>query len=504
MKKIFLALAVIGGLLTSCDMDKSAFGALDDETAIRQLSDVESYSNQLYNSLRGKTAGEWLILPEVQMDYFHGLINNGNNGGMFANANILSSDQDIESMWASMYSTIASANYIIEKIEGLQSQEMDETTALKMNRHYGEALFTRAFCYVWLADHFCQNYSEEAADTKALGLPLVTKYHPSSDRSSYPSRSTLKETFKLIDDDLAKAHEALLAYKAVEAPTQNDAYLNVYTVAALQARVALLKGDNATALAKAKEVIDSKVYALTSIADYANLWTIDQGTEVIFRPFMSNTELGSSSSSAWYLTDNEQSAYYIPTFEVLNMYESGDIRFSAFFTIYTNLQVNGESYQCYVFNKFPGNESLKTGTQRNFVNMTKPFRLSEMYLIAAEASAKNDPATANKYLNEFLKNRIIGYTDQNYSGADLINRIKDERKKEFIGEGYRMSDLRRWNQGFARDAEHLENPALNDIIIERGSDVSYSADDYRFVWPIPATEMQSNPQLDGQQNPGYK
>ena len=32
---------------------------------------------------------------------------------------------------------------------------------------------------------------------------------------------------------------------------------------------------------------------------------------------------------------------------------------------------------------------------------------------------------------------------------------------------------------------------------------TFSADDYRFTWPIPQAEMDVNPQLRGQQNPGY-
>lgn len=36
-----------------------------------------------------------------------------------------------------------------------------------------------------------------------------------------------------------------------------------------------------------------------------------------------------------------------------------------------------------------------------------------------------------------------------------------------------------------------------------GMNLKYDADDYRFVWPIPKDEIDSNPQLKNQQNPGY-
>lgn len=183
------------------------------------------------------------------------------------------------------------------------------------------------------------------------------------------------------------------------------------------------------------------------------------------------------------------------------MYDDNDIRFDAFFTIYKSLQVDGQPYAAYVFNKFPGNEALKTGTQRNFCNMMKPFRLSEMYLIAAEtASSDNDAAN---YLHALRAKRIVGYENEVLSGNALVSAIRAERFKELVGEGFRMSDLRRWHLGFSRNPEHPENPSLVDVITSIGLNVTYTADDYRYVWPIPSAEIQTNPQLDGQQNPGY-
>ena len=281
MKKIFLALLLAGGLFTSCDMDLRPSDTLDDQTAIQNINDCLKFRNGLYTSMRSITAGAWINNQEIQMDVFQGVIGNGNQVGTFANGNILSSDQSIESMWSSIYSVINSANYIIEKMETLAGEYSDaQLTELK--RYEGEARFVRAYCYYWLADHFCQTYSTDKGETAALGLPLVTKYHPTSDRGSYPSRSTQNETYALIASDLDYALTALLAYEATgKVPTANSHYLSSYTVLALQARIALLKGEYTTALSKAEEVIASNIYSLTTINDYAKLWSEDEGTEVI-------------------------------------------------------------------------------------------------------------------------------------------------------------------------------------------------------------------------------
>lgn len=506
MKKIFITLLLAGGLFTSCDMDLQPHDTLDDQTAIQNINDCLKFRNGLYSSMRGLTAGSWINTQEIQMDIFQGVIGNGNQVGTFANGNILSSDQTVESMWSSIYSVINSANYIIEKMETLEG-EYSEAQLMELKRYEGEARFVRAYCYYWLVDHFCQTYSADKGETAALGLPLVTKYHPTSDRASYPSRSTQNETYALIASDLDFALAVLQDYEAAgNAPVANSHYLSSYAVLALQSRIALLKGEYTVALSKAEAVIAGP-YSLTSIDDYAKLWSNDEGTEVIFRPFMSASELGSS-TGGYFLSDNEESAWYIPTEDMLSLYdEENDVRFSTFFTVYEGLQSNGLTLQAYVFNKYPGNESLKTGTQRNFVNMMKPFRLSELYLIAAEsAAAIGDAANvtkANLYLNTLRANRIVNYENVNLTASALTQGIRTERLKELIGEGFRLSDLRRWNIGFTRNGSYPRNPDVENIFVTSGKNMSYQAGDYRFIWPIPATEMQSNPQLAGQQNPGY-
>ena len=509
MKKIYFALVLAGGLLSSCDMDKKPYGSLDDQTAVQTLNDCFRFRNGLYSSMRGITAGAWINTQEIQMDLYQGVNGNGNQVGNFANGTFLSSEQDIEGFWSSIYAIINKANYVIEKMEAIEAGGTFSEADLKtMKRYDGESRFVRAYCYFWLVDHFCQAYSTSNAQTPAMGVPIVTKYYPTADRSIYPGRSTLDEAYKLISDDLEIAYSALKDYESQSAenvPVPNSAYLTSYTVNALQARIALAKGEYSVALSKAESVITSNIYELTGIDKYINLWIKDEGTEVLFRPFMASTELGSSTGGSYFLSANEESAWYVPTQSMLLMYGEGDVRFDAFFKVYKNLKSGGESVAVYVFNKFPGNESLKTGAQPNFMNMMKPFRLSELYLIAAEAAANtNDATKANKYLNDLRARRIAKYQAETLSGNALMQAIKTERLKELIGEGFRLSDLRRWGEGFVRDASYSEiNPAVEDIFVAAGRNVTYQAGDYRFVWPIPASEIQANPQLDGQQNPGY-
>ncbi|MCH5219338.1 MAG: RagB/SusD family nutrient uptake outer membrane protein [Muribaculaceae bacterium] len=507
MKKTSILLSIAAGFLfASCDMDLAPIGSLDDENAIESPSDLLKDRNGIYNNIRSVCTGSFIYLSDLQMDQFMGLIINGNRNGIIAHGNILSNNSDIESIWASYYSCIADANYLLGRAEILlEKGGWTQEEVLDINRYIGETKFARAYYYYQLIDRFSASYTSANANQEASGVPLVTVFNPTGDIASYPGRSTQAEVYALIDQDLADAYEALKAYEAVDNSQLQPmaVYVNTNVITAFQARLALLRQDWPTAIAKANEIINCGVYSLATTANYAQMWTDDYSDELIFRPISTNNELGISSIGGAYISATLTQADYIPTAEVYSSYLSTDVRRSAFFKA-RSLDANGTSYQCYCFNKFPGNTALYTSNVNNLLNMGKPFRLSEMYLILAEASYENgDEPTANSALNTLRSNRINRYAETTYTGLDLRDQIRTERAKELIGEGFRLSDLRRWKLGFTRDGSYPLNPVVTAIFNVVDMQVTYTSDDYRYVWPIPSTEIENNPQLKGQQNPGY-
>lgn len=175
------------------------------------------------------------------------------------------------------------------------------------------------------------------------------------------------------------------------------------------------------------------------------MWANDNSTEIIFMPFESSPqEIGSAIGSLWlstYLTQSD----YVPTFACYDMYTARDARRASYFDT-RDLVFEGVTVPTICFYKYPGNPDLQEVQGKpNYVNKAKAFRLSETYLILAEASYElGDEATANSALDAIRKARINRYRSETFSGITLRDEIRLERTRELIGEGFRMGDLRRW------------------------------------------------------------
>ena len=263
-------------------------------------------------------------------------------------------------------------------------------------------------------------------------------------------------------------------------------------------------------------------YSLATTSTYKTMWTDDRSTEIIFMPFESTNELGNAIGGTWL--NNGQGADYILSATFLKeLMAAGmttgmvknykDVRFGAF-VLDKELTTPFGNILAPCFNKFPGNKTLQTTGESNYVNKPKVFRLSEMYFIAAEAAChQGNEAKANELMKTYMRNRINYGANEGYqdlSGDELFKFVCTQKSLEFAGEGFRMSDLRRWKIGFKRieGADYNINSKADYtgvalILTPAGLRVNYEDDDHRYTWPIPSTEITSNPQIRGQQNPGY-
>lgn len=526
MKKIFLFAALaVSALLSSCEMELEPEGAIKQEEAIVNPVNSRYYRNGLYLSFRGLCMGALNNYTEVQMDNFQALAPTyGNNLGNIFKGDFTSATSDFAGAFSIFYSQIADVNFYLPRLQKLiDSDEWSRQDHLKMVRYRGEAHFFRAYSYFQLVQFFCQDYSDANKNNPASGVPLVTEYNPTTDRSVYPGRSTLAESYKLILEDLDQAEADLTAAEASmnsrddeykELLHSGSPYVNTHVITAFRARIALAMGQKELAAQYAQEVIDCGLYELSSPEGYYRMWRVSPGSfsagsdtrnpEIIMMAMVTGTEAEAmGQTNSLYYAYNGSTAMYVPSNNVLSMFNDSDVRKQIYFrTEYIDL--NGTFLPIQIFSKFIGLQAFYGSSASRGCQIAYPFRLAEMYLIVAECGGSN--SVRNNALKALREAR--GFTSRNYPDDRLDAQVRLERNRELIGEGFRLNDLRRYGEGFTRDnSTTVPNFPLDNFgtlyFVQGASDLSYTPDDHRFVWPIPSEEIQVNPQIVGQQNPGY-
>lgn len=506
MKKI-LSLILVVLLAYSCDLTKMPQGSISSDNALTSLDDARKFRTDMYLEIRDYlSSGYPVYIQELMTDSFHASIMFGNRNGEYYKWEYTSTFGYVEEIWSSAYYNVTLANFLENGIGKLmQSGEVTESDKKELDVILGEAAFLKAFSMFTLVQLYCQNYNPATA-ASAMGLMLIdAPVESPGDITSYVGRSSLADTYTYIENSLAVAESKLASVPGQIA----SVYLTKDAVTALKARVALTKGDYATAANNASALIESGKYPLIdNLEDFNALWTNDSGEECIVQYWAGYGEGSLPESNNYdyieYSTSGTYSPNYIPEQWIIDAFDAEDIRFQCWFK---ELDVTYGSItgNVYVFFKYPGNPELNSSgaAVSNYINKVKAFRIAEQYLIAAEAYAQSgNTAQANKYLNTLRSKRIPGYVETNYSGAELMSQIKGERAKELFGEGFRFTDLKRWNEGFAR-SEAQDDQIINNAGSANTEFLAKSANDPKWLWPIPQAEIDANPQIKGQQNPGY-
>lgn len=502
MKRITIISTIAAAMFlgaTSCNLDLKPAGTIDPSNALQTISDAEHFRDGYYIALRGRVSSNVTYTGDLAGDLFHATTGFGQRGLTFYNWLMTSSDGDAEGIWSAMYSGIANLNYFITHANSCDKADWTDDELASLKVYKGEAFFLRAFYHWMLVEKFCQNYS---GNETTYGIPYVTVYEPTSDQTKYPDRGTLEETVSLINQDLDSASAYLTTPGAV-----GSEYLTADAVKALKARIALNTGDYQTAIENASDLINSGTYPLISDAEtFDKIWGEDSGNEAIVQLAASwpdNTPSSYAYNYVGYDANNDiYSPDYIPEQWVIDLFTPGDIRFDAYFQFVTvTLPPGNAESDVYIFTKFIGNPALKDPNSNGYsgVNKVKPFRISEQYLILAEAYARSgNSAQAFSVLNELREKRIPGYVGG--QAGDVLEEIFEERVRELMGEGMYWNDIKRYNKDIRRSAAQVESAVYMPSTY---TSFHRGWGDFRYVWPIPQEEIDSNPNIANQQNPGY-
>ena len=263
------------------------------------------------------------------------------------------------------------------------------------------------------------------------------------------------EAWALIEEDLDAATGFLNGLSA-----DSYYYVSPAAVTALKARVKLYLGKKGEAKELAESLITNPNYALD---DFDKIIRSKANKEVIFA-FSCLTEDGSSIkiSNQFYSYNhpNKGSYNYRPASDVMTMYADNDLRKEISITTLDNLNF---------INKYP---SGQTGSDPVVIS-----RLAEMYLISAEAQGRNEGLAR---LNELREKRGLEALKPFSNEADFLDAILQERRLEFLAEGFRWYDLVRTGKATQ----------------------TLGTKDYQCLLPLPSRELLYNPNLKPN-NPGY-
>lgn len=170
------------------------------------------------------------------------------------------------------------------------------------------------------------------------------------------------------------------------------------------------------------------------------------------------------------------------------------------------IRVNG-GYNCYLWRKFvPAGDMNGSMNNRADTPINFPLiRYADVLLMMAECEwALNNDAVAIDYINQVRQRPSVMMPKLTWNGVDspvnvkthdeVFARLRHERAVEFAGEGLSFNDMKRWGL-----LETLNGKSENEITGKSRYKRAVSSRDY--LWPIPSTEIEKNPDLT--QNPGW-
>lgn len=427
------------------------------ETALASESDLSTALIGAYSGTRntdhlGRTVP---VLGDLMSDNAYQSLLNSSRYTNFNNYLFTVTDGNIAGFWNSAYSTILRCNNIINS---------SVTANVNVNQIKGEALAIRALCYFNLVRYFARPFTD---NPNGLGIPIITKF----DINVFPSRNKISEVYTLINADLAQAFSLLTIFR-------NSTQFSKYAVRGLQAKVFLTIGDKTNAKTAALDVINNSGFTLLTSANHDVFWkSALPRTDKVETLFEVSSDAISNNGFESLPNIYTQSGYgdLLCSEDLYALFSTTDVRKN----LYT-AGIRGGIRAIFV-NKYPNT----FGTD---ISDTKVLRLSEMYLIAAEASLPLE-SDAIQFANIVIAARNA--TPLSSTGAALLEDIITERRKELAFEGDRYLDLQRLKRDVVRSINY---PATIRLI-------RYS--DFKRLLPIPQTELDVNPSIRLEQNPGW-
>lgn len=501
MKNILLASCLFAAttLSTSCSdfLDVKPTHAADANESIKTAADAQVMIRGLMSKLAsGSYYGRNFMLYGDTKGGDFTITSQGRGYDYLYVFNHNTETNNYSATWIQGYNCIAQINNLLEQIDKIKASGSTEN----FNDYIGQALTARALIYFDLVRLYGEPYNENKS---ALGVPISLTSLP---YTAQPKRNTVEETYQQILKDLKDAEPLISKPTNSTALKTTEGFINFYANKALQARVYLYMDDFENAQTAAEEVISSNLYTLYSNTNWVGSWASQYGSESIFELAIlpSEGDLGNTSLGAYYRRRGDPNTtialgYFTASTNFINRLNEDptDVRKGIMTRDEISATRIGSLY------KYSGSTDVSTTTGKGdgkgnttAVNI-KVIRLSEVYLIAAEAALRKqtpDLLKAATYLQQIRK-RAPNLAPATAATVTL-DMIANEKSKELLGEGHRFFDMIRWNKSITFD------DALGAIsTIHRTGTIDRTF--FKTILPIPISEINANQEIKQQQNPGY-
>lgn len=381
------------------------------------------------------------------------------------------------SLWEFPYNTIRLANNVLAAIDKI---EIIESEKAKRDDIKGQALFLRALAYFDITKVYGYPYAKD--NGASWGAALITT---PTEFSQKPKRNTVAECYNnLIIPDLENAANLLSGTKS----DASNGKINKWGAKLLLSRAYLYKGDYVNALKTAEDCIEGAEkakYALSKNANYYSDWMTPFNSESLFELVNLITDNAGNDGVPYLMWDKGYDDIIITRsfYDVLAA-DKNDVRL--LLTTKGTKKPSGKSYNCYIL-KYANDSDIKSS---NIVIL----RLSEAYLNAAEAAVKTSNNTkAVKYLKAIVERANPAKT---VMGTVTLDQVLLERRKELFGEGHRAFDL-------LRNGLTIKRVGSGHSAVLPSDAKSIDWNNFKIVLPVPKYEMDANPQMADQQNPGW-
>lgn len=371
---------------------------------------------------------------------------NDNTSFIFNNT-MLAATPMAAQLWNESYHQIYCANAVLygcENSTGLSSADK--------NQFIGEALFVRALVHFYLVNLYGD-------------VPYITTTDYEVNRLI--SRMPTDEVYSNIIADLQQAISLLPeGHVAPDRVRPNRS-----AASALLARVFLYTGNWAAASNEASAVLNNAEYVWETDIDKvflkdctATIWQLSPKLEG------DNTDEGSV-----FVFQTGPPPFVGLRGELYNSFATNDLRKSHWIA-----SVTDGTNTWYHANKYKQNTNTGTSVEYSII-----FRMAELYLIRAEARARQGELTGAKEDLDKVRNLAGLPNTTATTSTELIAAVLEERRFELFTEhGHRFFDLKRTG------AVDIVLPVLK---------LGWNSTDVH--WPIPETELLANPNLTP--NPGY-